>query len=344
MKQQTWLWAVVLGGAAMALGCADEPTPGPDAVVAPAAVTPRRARKAPPSRTLAPNTRFTIRAPDSDAVKQIASEFKARRPARHAPARPRWRRRRKRSGSPAARPPQVQAAVHKTMQRGGAHQHGADAGRLRHSLPRLRRPLGRGRARHAVVRGLDRRLRGRDRQPPGGRHPRARQPGPHPQRDNDRRRADAAASPMLVDSQRPSVPDPNATERDPLHADQLRGRLARGARAGRLGLPRRHAQRLAERRRGLGAPLQGRGRSARRASTSTSPTTSSRPTSSSSAPGSRSASRTPPRSRRATSATARTSTGTAGPSRRSTPSSSASGTASRSTQTACGATPSTPSL
>jgi endoglucanase len=79
IRRQTWLLAVVLGGSAVSLGCADDSTSGTSEstpVVAPAAVTP--AAKAAPSRTLSPNTRFTVRTPDQDAVKQIASEVKAR--------------------------------------------------------------------------------------------------------------------------------------------------------------------------------------------------------------------------------------------------------------------------
>jgi endoglucanase len=77
MRHQTWLWALVLGGTAVGLGCADDATPGtPETapVVEPAAVTPV-ARTA-PARTLSPHTRFMIRLPDEDAVKQIASEVK----------------------------------------------------------------------------------------------------------------------------------------------------------------------------------------------------------------------------------------------------------------------------
>jgi endoglucanase len=79
MRQQTWLWALVLAGTAIGLGCADDPAPGTSAtasVVAPAAVTP--VVKTPPSRTLSPNTRFMIRLPDQDAVKQIAGVLKSR--------------------------------------------------------------------------------------------------------------------------------------------------------------------------------------------------------------------------------------------------------------------------
>ena len=76
-KKQTWLWAVILGGGAIGLGCADDSTSGSPTVVEPAAVTPLAA-KAPSSRTLAPYTKFMTRAPDPDAVKQIASTFKAR--------------------------------------------------------------------------------------------------------------------------------------------------------------------------------------------------------------------------------------------------------------------------
>jgi endoglucanase len=77
MRQQTWLWAVVLGGAAIGLGCADDPTTGSTAAVAQAAVA-SRAAKAPPSRTLAPNTNFMLRLPDQAAVNQIASTLKKR--------------------------------------------------------------------------------------------------------------------------------------------------------------------------------------------------------------------------------------------------------------------------
>jgi endoglucanase len=77
MRKQTWLWALILGGGAIGLGCADDSTSGSPAVVEPAALKPP-AVKAPPSRTLSPNTKFMIRAPDQDAVKQIGSELKGR--------------------------------------------------------------------------------------------------------------------------------------------------------------------------------------------------------------------------------------------------------------------------
>ncbi len=81
MRQQTWLWAVIVGAATVGLGCADDSTPGAPGTsdstpVVAAAVTP--ASKAAPSKTLSPNTKFTVFAPDKDAVKQIASELKAR--------------------------------------------------------------------------------------------------------------------------------------------------------------------------------------------------------------------------------------------------------------------------
>ena len=78
MRQQTWLWAVILGGTAVGLGCADDSTSGTSesTPVVAAAVTP--ASKAASSKTLSPHTRFSVRAPDEDAVKQIASELKAR--------------------------------------------------------------------------------------------------------------------------------------------------------------------------------------------------------------------------------------------------------------------------
>ena len=85
-RQTTWLWSMVLGGAAMTFGCADEPAPAP-----PGAVAPRRSRHRLPRRRrhgrCQPNTRFSLRAPDNDAVKQIAGEFKTGDLARRAPAR-----------------------------------------------------------------------------------------------------------------------------------------------------------------------------------------------------------------------------------------------------------------
>ena len=114
MTKQTWLWAVALTGTAVGLGCADESTSGSTAAVAPAAVSAAPAAKAPPSRVLAPNTRFMVRVPDNDAVKQIASELKGRDladslrlVAMEATPQAVWFT----SGTPA----QVQAAVHKTM-------------------------------------------------------------------------------------------------------------------------------------------------------------------------------------------------------------------------------------
>src|SRR3954453_10994623 len=78
MTQQRFLWAMFLGAAAVGLGCADDSTSGTSetAPVVAAAVAP--ASKPSPSRTLSPNTRFMVRAPDQDAVKQIASEVKRR--------------------------------------------------------------------------------------------------------------------------------------------------------------------------------------------------------------------------------------------------------------------------
>jgi len=115
MRQQTWLWALILGGTAIGLGCADDSTSGTSEtapVIAPAAVTP--ASKPAPSRTLAPSTHFLIRTPDQDAVKQIASELKGRDlldtlrlGVMEATPQAVWFT----SGTPA----QVQAAVHKTM-------------------------------------------------------------------------------------------------------------------------------------------------------------------------------------------------------------------------------------
>ena len=81
MRQQTWLWAAILGAAAVGLGCADDSTSGTPGTtestpVVATAITP--ASKAAPSRTLSPHTRFSVRVPDQDAVKQIASELKGR--------------------------------------------------------------------------------------------------------------------------------------------------------------------------------------------------------------------------------------------------------------------------
>ena len=119
MRQQTWLWAVILGGTAVGLGCADDATSGTSGasdtapIVAPAAVTP--AANALPSHTLSPHTRFMIRTPDSAAVKQITGEFTSgdlldtlRLGLMEATPQAVWFT----SGTPA----QVQAAVHKTMQ------------------------------------------------------------------------------------------------------------------------------------------------------------------------------------------------------------------------------------
>src|SRR3954452_3844785 len=77
-RQQTFLWAVIAGAAAVGLGCADDSTSGTSetAPVVAAAVTP--ASKPASSHTLSPNTRFTVRAPDQDAVKQIAGEVRGR--------------------------------------------------------------------------------------------------------------------------------------------------------------------------------------------------------------------------------------------------------------------------
>jgi endoglucanase len=78
MRHQTWLWAVIVGGAAVGLGCADDSTSGTSesTPVVAAAVTP--ASKSVPSKTLSPHAKFSVRVPDQDAVKQIASELKQR--------------------------------------------------------------------------------------------------------------------------------------------------------------------------------------------------------------------------------------------------------------------------
>jgi len=103
-----------LGAAAVGLGCADDSTSGTSetAPVVAAAVAP--ASKPSPSRTLSPNTRFMVRAPDQDAVKQIASEVKRRDlpdairlGLMAATPQAEWFT----SGTPS----QVQSAVHKTM-------------------------------------------------------------------------------------------------------------------------------------------------------------------------------------------------------------------------------------
>jgi endoglucanase len=116
MRQKNWLWSVILGGTAMTFGCAEEAAPGPTESIAPAAVTAPACltHSPPPSRTLAPNTKFTIRTPDSDAVKQITGEFRSgdlldtlRLGLMEAIPQAFWFT----SGTPA----QVQAAVHKTM-------------------------------------------------------------------------------------------------------------------------------------------------------------------------------------------------------------------------------------
>jgi endoglucanase len=116
MKQRTWLCSLIFGGAAMTLGCAEEPAPGPTGSVAPAAVTaPACATHAPPpSRALSPNTRFTVRTPDTDAVNQIKGEFRSgdlldtlRLGLMEATPQAFW--------FTGGTPSDVQAAVHKTM-------------------------------------------------------------------------------------------------------------------------------------------------------------------------------------------------------------------------------------
>ena len=78
MRQQRFLWAVIVGTAAVGLGCADDPASGTSesAPVVAAAVTPKS--KPAPSKTLSPHTKFSVPVPNQDAVKQIASELKAR--------------------------------------------------------------------------------------------------------------------------------------------------------------------------------------------------------------------------------------------------------------------------
>ena len=79
VRRQTWFLAVVLSGSAVGLGCADDSTLGTSEsapVVAAAAVAPTS--KVAPSPGLSPHTKFMVRVPDQDAVKQIASEVKAR--------------------------------------------------------------------------------------------------------------------------------------------------------------------------------------------------------------------------------------------------------------------------
>jgi endoglucanase len=69
---------MLISGAIVGLGCAEDAAPGPvgspTETVAPAAATPAPAL----TRTLSPNTRFTIRPPDQAAVNQIASTLKSR--------------------------------------------------------------------------------------------------------------------------------------------------------------------------------------------------------------------------------------------------------------------------
>jgi endoglucanase len=77
MKERIWILSMVVSGAIVGLGCAEDAAPGPAEPVAPAAVTPAPA-KAPPTRTLSPNTKFMIRLPDQAAVNQIASTLKGR--------------------------------------------------------------------------------------------------------------------------------------------------------------------------------------------------------------------------------------------------------------------------
>jgi endoglucanase len=119
MKQQAWLWSVALGWAAMTFGCAEDPGPAPAPApsVAPAAVTAPAAcaTRKPPSRTRAPNTHFTVRPPDADAVKQIARELRGhdlrdgiKLGAMEATPQAFWFT----DGTPA----DVNAAVHKTME------------------------------------------------------------------------------------------------------------------------------------------------------------------------------------------------------------------------------------
>jgi endoglucanase len=116
MTQKTGLWSAIVGSVAVMFGCAEEPAPAPTVTVAPAAVAaPACASHTPPSRTLSPNTRFTLRTPDSDAVKQITGEFRSgdlldtlRLGLMEATPQAVWFT----SGTPA----DVQAAVHKTMQ------------------------------------------------------------------------------------------------------------------------------------------------------------------------------------------------------------------------------------
>ncbi len=177
---------------------------------------------------------------------------------------------------------------------GGAHRHGAGPGRLRHSV--------------SATAAASRRA-ARSTPPPTRPGSTASRPG-----SATARRSSSSSPTAWASSREPAhsappgpalptlVPDPTVTDSagntvnapsrtpPPLRAAQLRGRHSLAvARPGRLGLPRRHAQRLAERRRSLDRPLQARAFSARRASTSTSRTTSSRATSPYSAPGSRSA-------------------------------------------------------
>jgi endoglucanase len=78
MQNRIWLWTVALGGALIGAACADE-TPTPTAA-APAAVVAAVAAPAvaPAANGLAPNTRFSLRLPDNDAVKEIAGEVKGR--------------------------------------------------------------------------------------------------------------------------------------------------------------------------------------------------------------------------------------------------------------------------
>ena len=106
------------------------------------------------------------------------------------------------------------------------------------------------------VRGLDRRLRAGDRQAQGGRHPRAGQPGDHPlQHDHLRRRRLVQADGHRRD--RRHRPRAGRQLGRALRAAPGRDRDAGRHRARRVGLSRRHAQRLAGRRRGGVSHSQG---------------------------------------------------------------------------------------
>ena len=301
-----WTAFASAAAAVAAIGCGDLTTDTASGGAGDPSVETKASAVAPrPRRVLEPRTRFFIPPPNPGAVQQIVDLAKGRKlidaariTAMEATPHAVWFT----DGSPS----DVKAAVRKTVK----------AAALLHTVPVLvayNIPF-RDCAQYSAGGALDTAayeawidgFAAGIGNAAGGRHPRARRPRHHPLYNGD------WCQPTVTDAAVPAVRRPGA---DPATRYALLNyavdKLAASA-PQRARLPRRHAQRLAGRRRHREPPGE---RPAWRAPTGFFLNMLELPvrrrTSRSTAPGSRAASRTPPRSRPATSGRARTSTGTA---------------------------------